>query len=146
MAPRVREINAITLTTPDMALSVEFYAALGFELQHGGPTAPFTTFTAGTGFLNLQLDDDGAGRVWGRVIFWVDDVDAMHDQVLAAGHRPEMAPSDAPWGERYFHVRDPSGRAQLRQAHRALTGRSGTSRFVLRRSGSRQSRFIELSS
>ena len=28
---------------------------------------------------------------------------------LDAGHRPEFPPRDAPWGERYFHVRDPDG-------------------------------------
>ena len=39
----------------------------------------------------------------------VDDVDAAHARVVAAGHRPSMAPSDAPWGERYFHVDDPDG-------------------------------------
>jgi uncharacterized glyoxalase superfamily protein PhnB len=43
------------------------------------------------------------------VIFWVDDVDAMHDRTLAAGADPTGPPADAPWGERYFHVRDPDG-------------------------------------
>lgn len=109
MTGPVHEINAVTLATPDMAASVAFYRALGFELRYGGPEAAFTSFVAGTGFLNLQSDTAGAGRLWGRVIFWVDDVDAMHDRVLAAGHRPETEPGDAPWGERYFHVRDPAG-------------------------------------
>lgn len=109
MTGPVQEINAVTLATPDMAASVAFYDALGFELRYGGSDAEFTSFAAGTGFLNLQPDPEGATRVWGRVIFWVDDVDAMHERVLAAGHQPEMAPADAPWGERYFHVRDPAG-------------------------------------
>ncbi|MEZ5138030.1 MAG: VOC family protein [Acidimicrobiales bacterium] len=48
-------------------------------------------------------------RIWGRAIFWVDDVDAVHDRAVGAGLAPEMAPADAPWGERYFHLRDPDG-------------------------------------
>jgi uncharacterized glyoxalase superfamily protein PhnB len=43
------------------------------------------------------------------VIFWVDDVDAMHGRALDAGHQPTTQPADAPWGERYFHLRDPDG-------------------------------------
>jgi uncharacterized glyoxalase superfamily protein PhnB len=47
--------------------------------------------------------------IWGRVIFWVADVDVMHARARAHGYEPEMAPADAPWGERYFHVLDPDG-------------------------------------
>jgi uncharacterized glyoxalase superfamily protein PhnB len=59
----------------------------------------------------LQLDTVGSLRrtVWGRVVLWVDDVDAMHRRALAAGFAPETSPMDAPWGERYFHIRDPDG-------------------------------------
>ena len=41
--------------------------------------------------------------------FWVDNVDAMHKAFIAAGFTPLMAPSDAVWGERYFHILDPAG-------------------------------------
>lgn len=77
----------------------------------GPEDGEFVTYRVGPGFLNLQLDHDHAPipAIWGRVIFFVDDVDAMHDRIVAAGYEPEMAPSDAPWGERYFHVLDPSG-------------------------------------
>jgi catechol 2,3-dioxygenase-like lactoylglutathione lyase family enzyme len=104
-------ISAVTLLTVDMVASVAFYEALGFPLLYGGPKAPFTSFRVGAGYLNLQLDTAGSPRrtVWGRVVFWVDDVDAMHRRVLAAGFTAESSPADAPWGERYFHVRDPDG-------------------------------------
>src|SRR4030095_7110438 len=49
------------------------------------------------------------GAIWGRVVFWVDDVDAMYRRAVAAGFDPESAPADAPWGERYFHIRDRDG-------------------------------------
>jgi len=104
-------ISAVTLVTADMDASVAFYEALGFDRIYGGPTAPFSSYRAGSGFVNLQLDTGhrSSGEVWGRVIFWVDDVDAMHDRVVAAGFAPETEPADAAWGERYFHVRDPDG-------------------------------------
>jgi catechol 2,3-dioxygenase-like lactoylglutathione lyase family enzyme len=103
-------INAVTLVTADMARAVSFYEAIGFRTIVGGTAAAFTTFRVGPTFLNLQLGA-GASRleVWGRIVFWVDDVDAMYTRVRAAGREPEMAPADASWGERYFHVRDPDG-------------------------------------
>lgn len=114
MGRRLSEIemlNAVTLVTADMARSCGFYEALGFELLVGGATAPFTTYRAGDGFLNVQLDLEHAPirEIWGRVIFWVADVDELYARAVAGGFVPEMAPSDAPWGERYFHLRDPDG-------------------------------------
>lgn len=104
-------ISAVTVVTADMAASVRFYAALGFRIRYGGPAAAFTSFHVGPGYLNVQLDRDRAPLpdIWGRVIFWVDDVDSVHRRVLEAGYRAATDPADAPWGERYFHVRDPDG-------------------------------------
>jgi catechol 2,3-dioxygenase-like lactoylglutathione lyase family enzyme len=107
----VESISAVTLVTVDMSEAAAFYEALGFHLLYGGPDAPFTTFRVGAGYLNLQLVPVGSPRrpVWGRVVFWVDDVDAMYRRALAAGFEAEMSPTDAPWGERYFHIHDPDG-------------------------------------
>ena len=102
-------ISAVTLATADMATSVAFYEALGFDRLYGGPAAPFSTYRAGSGFVNLSSTRHRpTPEVWGRVIFWVDDVDAMYDR---ARRRlvPGTEPADAAWGERYFHVRDPDG-------------------------------------
>jgi len=46
---------------------------------------------------------------WGRVIFYVADVDALYDRALAAGYQPATVPQDAEWGERFFHLIDPDG-------------------------------------
>jgi catechol 2,3-dioxygenase-like lactoylglutathione lyase family enzyme len=107
----VEIISAVTLFTAHMGAAVGFYQALGFPLLYGGPEAEFTSFRVGAGYLNLQLERIGSARreLWGRVVFWVDDVDAMYRRALAAGFTPEAAPVDASWGERYFHLRDPSG-------------------------------------
>jgi catechol 2,3-dioxygenase-like lactoylglutathione lyase family enzyme len=107
----VEGISAVTLVTGDMAVAVAFYRALGFRLLYGGEDAAFTSFRVGSGYLNLQLDaaDARQPRVWGRVVLYVDDVDAMYRRALDAGFDPEFAPRDASWGERYFHLRDPDG-------------------------------------
>lgn len=112
MTRHAESISAITLVTADMAESVAFYAVLGSEVMFGGSDTSFTTLKITEGqFLNLQLDPNWLPleRVWGRFILWVDDVDAVHDAFIAAGHTPSMAPSDAVWGERYFHIIDPAG-------------------------------------
>lgn len=104
-------ISAVTLIVRDMARSVAFYRAMGFELKYGGPEAAFSSFFAGSSFLNLS-HRPGEGPPtpgWGRPIFHVEDVDATHAGALAAGYTPDFAPSDAPWGERYFHIHDPDG-------------------------------------
>jgi catechol 2,3-dioxygenase-like lactoylglutathione lyase family enzyme len=107
----VERISAVTLLTREMAEAVAFYEALGFYLLYGGGGARFSSFRVGPGYLNLELDTVGGSRraVWGRVVFWVNDVDAMYARALAAGFDPETAPADAPWGERYFHIRDQDG-------------------------------------
>lgn len=104
----IRQVSAITLFVTDMARACAFYETLGFQCKFGGANAGFTSFHAGTGFLNLARAETAAVH-WGRAIFHVDDVDAIHEQAVAAGLCPEFAPRDAEWGERYFHIRDPDG-------------------------------------
>lgn len=109
-AARIQCISAVTLATHDMARAVRFYASLGFPIRSGGEAASFTSFRAGSGYLNLMAQ--GPGRTWswwGRVIFYVADVDALHERALAQGLHPDSAPRDAAWGERYFHITDPDG-------------------------------------
>jgi len=106
----IEAISAITLATHDMQRAVRFYASLGFEMLYGGETAAFTSFRAGPGYLNLIAQgDEKQWSWWGRVIFYVGDVDATFAQALAAGHQPSTSPRDAEWGERYFHLTDPDG-------------------------------------
>ena len=103
-------ISAITLATHHMGRAVTFYEALGFVLKFGDSVASFTSFQVGSSYLNLMLvpGESGWGQ-WGRAIFYVDDVDAFYAQTVSAGLRPEFAPRDGSWGERYFHIIDPDG-------------------------------------
>ena len=110
--PEIRSISAVTFNTRDMGRAVRFYEALGFSIAYGGETEAFTSFRVGTESLNLARADDpppSTSRI--RVIFHVDDVDAMYAHVLARGITPETPPRDAAWGERYFHLSDPDGHA-----------------------------------
>jgi catechol 2,3-dioxygenase-like lactoylglutathione lyase family enzyme len=114
----IEGIGAITLATHDMARAVSFYRMIGFDLTYGGDDAAFTSFRAGTGHLNLIVQPpERRWRWWGRVIFFVSDVDDLHRRVIAAGYRPDTAPRDAEWGERFFHITDPDGH-ELSFAHR----------------------------
>jgi catechol 2,3-dioxygenase-like lactoylglutathione lyase family enzyme len=107
---RLESISAVTLATHDMARAVRFYVRLGFRIRYGGESAPFTSFEVGAGYLNLIAQ--GADRTWswwGRMIFYVSDVDALYRAAIARGLHPSSVPSDAEWGERYFHITDPDG-------------------------------------
>lgn len=109
----IQRIDAVTLTTADMAASIAFYTAFGMTISFGGPDADFTTMSASDDGPHINLIDVATPADvptgWGRTIIHVDDVDAMYDRVLAAGLTPDAAPSDAPWGERYFPIHDPAG-------------------------------------
>ena len=116
----VRSISAVTLTVADMARSVDFYRdKVGLEVLYGGGSASFTSFKIGDSYLNLTLAQPGAldsqdnqtswgsQARWGRLIFHVDDVDALYRSLVQAGLTPTTEPADASWGERYFHIDDP---------------------------------------
>jgi catechol 2,3-dioxygenase-like lactoylglutathione lyase family enzyme len=96
------------MPTHKMPRAVAFYRMLGFEIVHGVDDPAFTSFSAGTSFLNLVAQPaQRKWSWWGRVIFCHSDVDAPYASVIAAGYRPDTAPRDAEWGERFFDLPDP---------------------------------------
>ncbi|MBV8189466.1 MAG: VOC family protein [Alphaproteobacteria bacterium] len=106
----IEGISAVTLGTHDMQRAVGFYRSLGFAILHGGETSSFTSFRLGTGYLNLiGQPEEKRWSWWGRIIFYVADVDAVYRRALAAGWQPSTEPRDAEWGERYFHLSDLDG-------------------------------------
>ena len=106
----VEAISAVTLVTADMARAVRFYEALGFRRLLGGPEATFTSFAVGGNYLNLAAKTTSTPLpAWGRVIFYVTDVDTFYNRATGAGLSPQFAPRNAEWGERYFHLSDPDG-------------------------------------
>lgn len=109
--PRAIEcISAVTLGTRDMTRAVPFYEALGFTIRDGGSAASFTSFEVGDATLNLIATEvERRWPWWGRVIFYVADVDTFYRHAIAQGLHPDFAPRDASWNERYFHIVDPDG-------------------------------------
>lgn len=105
----IEGINAITLAVHAMAPAVRFYRALGFTLEYGGEDADFSSFAIRGQHLNLILAPDAPLAWWGRVIFYVADVDDFYARVVTQGLTADFAPRDAEWGERYFHIHDPDG-------------------------------------
>lgn len=103
----VESLSAVTLHVADMDRSTAFYDALGLARVYS--REEFTSYEVGDSYLNLQTRTEASGAGWGRAILYCDDVDAMYDVVVAAGGKPDATPSDAPWGERFFHVADPDG-------------------------------------
>jgi catechol 2,3-dioxygenase-like lactoylglutathione lyase family enzyme len=111
----------------------------GFSLTYGGkPSDRFTTFEIGKGsktttYLNLELiekeeEKDSAdfykksnlgrkmkGREdFGRIIFHSENVDKLFsymkkDEYISKSIVFENEPTNAPWGERFFHIREPNG-------------------------------------
>ena len=108
--PGIESISAVTLATHDMTAAVRFYRALGFIPCCGGEQESFTSFAVGPNYLNLIAQPaQRSWTWWGRLIFYVADVDAIYRRALDHGLRPEAAPRNAQWGERYFHLTDPDG-------------------------------------
>jgi predicted enzyme related to lactoylglutathione lyase len=69
-----------------------------------------TSLPPGMSYLNLVAQPtEPRWSWWGRVIFYVADVDAVYERALAAGCQPTTAPRDAEWGERFFRLIDPDG-------------------------------------
>jgi len=52
-------------------------------------------------------DQTGDKGIW--MSLWVDDVDEVHKQCLAAGLEVTYPPTDMPWNVREMHVRHPDG-------------------------------------
>jgi catechol 2,3-dioxygenase-like lactoylglutathione lyase family enzyme len=132
----VYRISAITLKVKNMEKSCLLYSKIpGFRLTYGGePSDSFTTFEIGKGsnaaYLNLELidDDDGSSDFYngstlgktketedfGRIIFHVENVDELysymkHNEYISKLVIFENEPANAPWGERFFHIREPNG-------------------------------------
>ena len=106
----VQNISAVTLATHNMPRAVRFYRVFGFEIVHGDDNAALTSFRVGASFINLTAQPaERHWSWWGRVIFYDSNVDALYWRVIAAGYRPDTAPRDAEWGERFFHLTDPDG-------------------------------------
>jgi catechol 2,3-dioxygenase-like lactoylglutathione lyase family enzyme len=110
MTMRVEKLSADTFRVADMAGSVRFYRdVLGTEIIYGGEGEFFSSLrTEDAPYPILNLEQGEPVTRWGRLIFYVADVDACWAYLREKGFHPE-SPQDASWGERYFQMSDPDG-------------------------------------
>lgn len=106
----IEKISAITIKVSDMTRSVHFYKnILGLKILYGGENAYFSSFcTEDVKHTILNLEQGNSVNNWGRIIFYVKDVDNFWAYIKEKGFNPKR-PRDAQWGERYFHMHDPDG-------------------------------------
>ena len=107
---KVEKISAVTLRVANMRSSVRFYGdLLGMEIVYGGEDAYFSSLRAKNAqYPILNLEQGNPVTRWGRLIFYIPDVDAFWKYLKGKGLDPER-PQNASWGERYFHMPDPDG-------------------------------------
>ncbi len=106
----VEKISAITIKVNDMARSMRFYnTLLGLKVLCGGENAYFSSLqTLRAKDTILNLEKGSVTPAWGRIIFYVEDVDRFWTHIKEKEFGPAR-PRDAAWGERYFHLHDPDG-------------------------------------
>ncbi|ARX87266.1 glyoxalase [Streptomyces alboflavus] len=123
-APRVTpRLDMVGIVTSDMAASLAFYRRLGLDFPPGAEDLPHAEATV-PGGPRFALDSEetirslapdwqpaeGGGRI--GLAFHCGTpagVDAVYEELTAAGYRSELKPFDAEWGQRYATVLDPDG-------------------------------------
>jgi predicted enzyme related to lactoylglutathione lyase len=100
--------GAPVLTVPDVSATAEFYrGTLGFRTDPGTETAAYCVVWRDNAAVHLA---QGAVRPAGvRIFFWVKDVNALYEQVVARGATIAVPIDTRPYGVRDFSVRDPNG-------------------------------------
>jgi catechol 2,3-dioxygenase-like lactoylglutathione lyase family enzyme len=117
--PRLDQVNIVVR---DMDAMADFYNRLGLDIAPGPPEwAPHHRNNGAEGGFDLDLDSAEFASVWNRgwpggpgvvLGFRVDsrdEVDRLHDELVAAGATSQQALYDAFWGARYAVVEDPDG-------------------------------------
>jgi len=91
----------------------EFYGKLGFQAEFayrpfGGNDPCYMGFARDRA--RLHASSFSGDAVCGGVVYLeVDDVDAVHSELIANGVAIDTGPVDQDWGNREVYVRDPDG-------------------------------------
>lgn len=104
--PKMVENIIPILSCSDLAGSMEYYQkVLGFKVDwtYEGSFASVSRDDWKV-FLNASLSGEASGRVW----VGVEDIEALHDEFVAAGARIKGDMIDNPWA-REMHVADLDG-------------------------------------
>ena len=122
MATATKTLNGTSvmpsLTVNDLQRSLDFFAALGFEVEdrwEDNGVMLGAMLKAGNARLGLSQDDGKKGRdrvkgVGMRIyIEAADNIDDVAARAKAAGVTLQREPHDTDWGSRAFEVTEPSG-------------------------------------
>lgn len=106
------------LPVPDVsALGAHYRDVLGFSLEYAGGSPPeFAIYSRDGCAVMLRrvapaakiVPNEAQGGTW-DVFFWVQGVDALHEELVAKGASIAYAPVVQPYGMKEFAVRDPLG-------------------------------------
>lgn len=112
----LKSLNAVLLYCHDPAASSEFYRLLGFVISStpsGIILATINDFAvelldqATAKFQqDTKLEPKGAGVFLYVEVVGIDD---YYNELLEKGLKPSSTPTDQPWGEREFAIKDPDG-------------------------------------
>ncbi len=116
------KLDAIAITSSDMAKTVAFYSMIGFEFGPFGPDDQHVEPITKDGDVRLMID---TAELMEQLIgvrptppnhssfaLLCDspaEVDDIAEKLKAAGHSLTVEPWDAFWGQRYATVKDPDG-------------------------------------
>jgi uncharacterized glyoxalase superfamily protein PhnB len=114
-------LNAIGIASSDMARSIAFYRAIGFDVADTPDEGHIDTFLPNG--VRFMLDSEDVIRSfmpdWQRedgnqlsIALECEspaEIDEVYARVIAAGFDGEMEPWDAFWGQRYAILIDPDG-------------------------------------
>jgi uncharacterized glyoxalase superfamily protein PhnB len=116
----VAELEAIGITSADLASSLRFYGLIGVpvpapdEDHVEAEVAGGVTLMWDTEALIRQIEPDLPSPVRQRIVLAFRcadpaDVDAIYARVVEAGFEGKTDPWDAFWGQRFAYLRDPDG-------------------------------------
>jgi uncharacterized glyoxalase superfamily protein PhnB len=116
----VADLEAIGITSADLAASLRFYGLIGVAVpapdeDHVEADVPGgVTLMWDTEALIRQIEPDLPSPVRQRIVLAFRcadpaDVDAIYARVVAAGFEGKTEPWDAFWGQRFAYLRDPDG-------------------------------------
>jgi len=116
------KLDLIGIVAQDMARSLTFYRLLGLEITPEADNEQHVEISLAGG---LRLAWDAAALIKSIHPDWVEpvghrmglaflcadaaEVDALYEQLAAAGYEGHKPPWDAFWGQRYAVIRDPDG-------------------------------------
>jgi catechol 2,3-dioxygenase-like lactoylglutathione lyase family enzyme len=109
--PREARFCGLTpiLNVSDFAASMEYYTEkLGFRKLWDWGEPPDFGCVKRDG-IEIFFCRGGQGQPGTWMSIFVDDADALYDEIKAKGAKIVMPPTDEPWGMREFHVEDPDG-------------------------------------